>query len=35
MSAFGNDAVYLEKYLDKPHHVEIQVFADTHGNWST
>jgi acetyl-CoA carboxylase biotin carboxylase subunit len=32
MSSFGNDAVYLEKYLDKPHHVEIQVFADTHGN---
>jgi acetyl-CoA carboxylase biotin carboxylase subunit len=32
MSAFGNDAVYIEKYLDKPHHVEIQVFADTHGN---
>ncbi|HLL55950.1 MAG TPA: acetyl-CoA carboxylase biotin carboxylase subunit [Myxococcaceae bacterium] len=32
MSSFGNDAVYIEKYLDKPHHVEIQVFADTHGN---
>ncbi len=32
MSSFGNDAVYLEKYLDKPHHVEIQVFADTHGH---
>ncbi|MCU0695576.1 MAG: acetyl-CoA carboxylase biotin carboxylase subunit [Myxococcaceae bacterium] len=32
MSAFGNDAVYLEKFLDQPHHVEIQVFADTHGN---
>ncbi|MGA9520591.1 MAG: acetyl-CoA carboxylase biotin carboxylase subunit [Myxococcaceae bacterium] len=32
MSAFGNDAVYLEKFLDKPHHVEIQVFGDTHGN---
>jgi len=32
MSSFGNDAVYLEKYLDKPHHVEIQVFADTQGN---
>ena len=28
-SAFGNDAVYIEKYLEKPHHVEIQVFADT------
>jgi acetyl-CoA carboxylase biotin carboxylase subunit len=31
MNAFGNDAVYIEKYLEKPHHVEIQVFADTHG----
>lgn len=32
MSAFGNDAVYMEKFLDQPHHVEIQVFGDTHGN---
>ncbi|MBX7096518.1 MAG: acetyl-CoA carboxylase biotin carboxylase subunit [Myxococcaceae bacterium] len=32
MNAFGNDAVYLEKFLEEPHHVEIQVFADTHGN---
>jgi acetyl-CoA carboxylase biotin carboxylase subunit len=32
MNAFGNDAVYIEKYLEKPHHVEIQVFADQHGN---
>ncbi|MBF5045102.1 acetyl-CoA carboxylase biotin carboxylase subunit [Aggregicoccus sp. 17bor-14] len=32
MNAFGNDAVYIEKYLDKPHHVEIQVFADQYGN---
>ncbi len=32
MSAFGNDAVYMEKFLDRPHHVEIQVFGDTHGN---
>ena len=32
MSSFGNDAVYLEKYLDQPHHIEIQVFADTLGN---
>ena len=32
MSSFGNDAVYLEKFLDQPHHVEIQIFADTLGN---
>ncbi len=31
-NAFGNDAVYMEKFLDQPHHVEIQVFGDTHGN---
>ena len=31
MSSFGNDAVYLEKYLEEPHHIEIQVFADQHG----
>ena len=32
MSSFGNDAVYIEKFLEKPHHVEIQVFADSRGN---
>ena len=31
-SAFGDDRLYLEKFLDKPRHVEIQVFADAHGN---
>jgi acetyl-CoA carboxylase biotin carboxylase subunit len=31
-SAFGDDAVYLEKAVMRPRHVEIQVFADTQGN---
>ncbi len=31
-SAFGNPAVYMEKYLQNPRHVEIQIIADTHKN---
>ena len=32
LSAFGDDAVYVEKYIEGPRHVEIQILADAHGN---
>jgi acetyl-CoA carboxylase biotin carboxylase subunit len=32
MKSFGNDAVYMEKYLSHPRHIEIQILADNHGN---
>lgn len=32
MNAFGNDAVYIEKYIESPHHIEFQILADQHGN---
>ncbi len=30
--AFGNPGVYLEKFISEPHHVEVQILADRHGN---
>src|SRR6266404_6147663 len=31
MNAFGDERLYMEKYLERPHHVEFQIFADAHG----
>ncbi len=32
MAAFGNDVVLIEKFIESPRHIEIQVFGDSHGN---
>ncbi len=32
LSAFGDDSVYIEKYITSPHHIEFQILADEHGN---
>ncbi len=31
-SSFGDDRVFVEKFIDEPRHIEIQIIADTHGN---
>ncbi len=31
-ASFSNDAVYIEKYISSPHHIEFQIVADNHGN---
>ncbi len=32
LSSFGDPAVYIEKYIDEPHHIEIQILADDHSH---
>ena len=32
LKAFGNGDIFLEKYIEEPKHIEVQVLGDTHGN---
>ncbi len=32
MSSFGDDTVYLEKFVEEPHHIEFQILGDAYGN---
>ena len=33
LSFFGNDSIYIEKFIDSPRHIEVQVICDSHGNF--
>lgn len=33
LKAFGDDSIYVEKYIENPKHIEIQIIADEHGNY--
>ena len=32
LASFGDDRIFIEKFIEGPHHIEIQIIADTHGN---
>ena len=34
MKAFGDNSIYIEKYIENPRHIEVQVIADKHGNYA-
>ena len=34
MKAFANDSIYIEKYIESPRHIEVQVISDKHGNYA-
>jgi acetyl-CoA carboxylase, biotin carboxylase subunit len=33
LKAFANDDIYIEKFIENPRHIEVQIFGDTHGNY--
>lgn len=34
LKGFGNDSVYIEKYIENPRHIEVQIISDKHGNYA-